>query len=172
MSRRRIRPGAAIAAVVVSAAMVKFLVLDAVVVEGRSMLPRLKPGSVVLVLRCAYGLKNPFGSGYLVRWSSPQLGDVVASPNPREGRTVLKRVVAVGPVRLSIAADSLVGPLIDAPLGPERSRELGDSLFVPPAAVFLLGDNISESVDSRDYGPVSIDLIFGRALVSRHRTAP
>jgi signal peptidase I len=127
---------------------------------------------VILVLRCAYGIKNPFGPGYFVRWAAPRLGEVVAAPNPRDGRTVVKRVAAVGPVRLVVAAGALVGPLIDAPLDAGRSAELGDSLFVPAGSVLLLGDNVAESVDSRDYGPVSIDLIFGRVCASRLRTAP
>lgn len=171
MRPRSIRPGAVIVAVVVLVVAVKFLVLDAVVVDGRSMLPRLTPGSVVLVFRAAYGVKNPLGPGYVARWAQPRLGDVVAAANPRDGRVLVKRVVAIGPAELAVAAERLVGPMVDAFLGAERAAALGPSLSVPEGSVFLLGDNQLESVDSREYGPVPIDLVYGRVLTSRFRAA-
>ncbi len=172
MRPRSLRPGAVIIAVVVLVVAVKYLVLDAVVVDGRSMLPRLKPGSVVLVLRVSYGIKNPLGPGYLARWAAPRLGDVVAAANPRDGRVLVKRVAAVGPAELAVSAERLVGPMVDAFLGGERAAAIGPVLYVPEGSVFLLGDNQLESVDSREYGPVPIDLVYGRVLTPRSRAEP
>jgi signal peptidase I len=125
------RPGLILVAVVLFALAVKAFVLDAAVVEGRSMLPLLAPGAIVLVLRCAYGLRLPSGSGYLLRWAEPKVGQVVAASNPRDGKSVVKRVASL---------DS--GGL-----------------------VFLAGDNAPESVDSRDYGPVSLGAVRGRVIL-------
>jgi len=118
-------------AVLAAALAVKAFVLDAAVVEGRSMLPLLEPGRVVLVLRCAYGLRLPWGGRYLLRWAEPEIGQVVAAANPRDGRSVIKRVAALG-------ADGWV---------------------------YLAGDNAPESLDSREYGPVSPGGISGRVLL-------
>jgi signal peptidase I len=171
MPPRSIRPGAAVLAVVALVAAVKFFVLDAVVVDGRSMLPLLKSGSVVLVLRCAYGIKNPLGAGYLSRWASPKRGEIVAAASPRDGRVVVKRVAAVGPAALSVAAGRLVGPAVDVPLAADAAARLGDAASIPRGTVFLLGDNDAESVDSRDYGPVPVDALYGRALAGSRRSA-
>jgi signal peptidase I len=142
----------------------KLFVLDAAVVDGRSMRPTLEPGSIVLVLRCAYGLPKPWGQGYLLRWASPRRGEVVAAASPRDGLPVVKRVAAVGPVSLSVAAGRLLGPGIDWPIAPGQAQRIGRGLELRPESLFLLGDNPSESIDSRDYGAVGTAAVSGRVL--------
>jgi len=95
MRPSRPRPALALAAALLVALAAKAFVVDAAVVDGRSMLPGLKPGAVVLVLRCAYGLRLPSGDGYLLRWGAPRIGDVVAASSPRDGRPVVKRVASI-----------------------------------------------------------------------------
>ena len=112
-------------------------VIDAAVVSGTSMAPTLMPGSIIVILRCAYGVRNP-GGGYLLFWSSPRTGDVVVSLNPQTGESVVKRVVA-----------SLPG----------LSRQ--------ESSLFLMGDNPGESLDSRKYGLVPVESILGRVLLSK-----
>jgi signal peptidase I len=165
MRPRKLRPGWAIllAALVVLA--VKVFVLDAAVVDGPSMLPSLRPGSLVLVLRCAYGLRSPSGTGYILAWASPRRGDIVAARNPEDGLAIVKRVAAVGPVWLSVAAGHLLGPGLDAALSMEQAVRAEAGLELPPRACFLLGDNPPESLDSRDYGPVSLDLVAGKVIL-------
>ena len=95
MRSRRLRPGWAILAAALLVLFTKAFILDAAIVDGRSMLPTLEPGTFVLVLRCAYGLRSPVGKGYLLRWATPRRGDVVAAANPRNGLPVVKRVGTV-----------------------------------------------------------------------------
>lgn len=92
MRASRPRPALILLAALLVAAAAKAFVLDAAVVDGRSMLPLLAPGSVVLVLRCAYGLNLPSGGRYLLRWAEPGPGEVVAASSPRDGGPVVKRV--------------------------------------------------------------------------------
>jgi len=47
----------------------------------------------------------------------------------------------------------------------ERRRDQLASLRVPEGSVFALGDNRDHSDDSRDWGPVSIQNVKGRALL-------
>jgi signal peptidase I len=159
------RPGWAIVSAVIAALVAKTFILDAAVVDGRSMQPLFRQGSVVLVLRCAYGLRLPSEGGYLARWKDPCRGDVVVARSPRDGSAVVKRVAAVGPIALSVVAGRLLGPGVDLPLSTEAIERFGDGIAVGEGALFLLGDNAADSVDSRDYGPVPIEAIEGRVIL-------
>jgi signal peptidase I len=165
MRSRKIRPGLAILAAALLVLLAKTFVLDAAVVDGPSMRPTLEPGALVLVLRCAYGLRSPSGYGYLLRWSSPRRGEIVAAASPRDGLPVVKRVAAAGPLSLSVAAGRLVGPGLDAALSARQAERMGDEVELPAGRLFLLGDNPPESLDSRDYGPVPIEAVSGRVLL-------
>ena len=165
MRERKFRPGWAILAAAILLFLLKAFVLDAAVVDGPSMRPTLEPGSLVLVLRCAYGLRSPSGRGYLLRWARPRRGEVVAAASPRDGLPVVKRVAAAGPTLLSVAAGRLVGTALDAALTAEQAGRIGGELALPAGALFLLGDNPPESLDSRDYGPVPIEAVSGRVIL-------
>ena len=138
--RRSSGPLVPILAALVSAFLLKSFVVDLAVVEGSSMLPTFRQGQVVVVLRAAYGLRMPPGiGGYLFRWSSPRPGQIVVACNPQSGVDVIKRVQT----ERRVAAVS----------GDMEER------------VFIVGDNPPESLDSRDYGEVSVEKIAGRVLL-------
>jgi signal peptidase I len=163
MTRSRFRPLSTLIVAAASILAAKAFVVDAAVVEGRSMLPGYRPGRVVVVLRCAYGLRWPSG-GYLATWAPPRRGDVVAAANPRSGKPVLKRVAAAGPTALVVEAGRLLGPGIDVELGEAARARFGPVPALPAGRYLLLGDNLPESLDSREYGPVPIEAIFGKVL--------
>lgn len=132
--------GALLAATVVALA-VKVFAADLAVVEGRSMEPFVSRGSVVLVLRCAYGLRSPGpGGSYWLRWGAPSPGDTVLAFPPATGTRVVKRVSAVAG-RFGAAPGAY-----------------------PEGPVYLLGDNPPDSRDSREYGPVGMDDIAGKVI--------
>lgn len=82
-------------------------------IEGESMLPTLVPGDRVLMVR-------------IVR---PRVGQLVVLHDPRDGKLLVKRVVAL------------------------RGGE-----------VFVRGDNISSSTDSRTFGGVPRRRVCGRVV--------
>lgn len=86
--------------VVVVAVLVRVFILDAAVVEGKSMLPRYRNGKVVLIFKAAYGIRWPAGS-YIVRWSTPSPGDVVAALRVDSREMVIKRIGEIRGDRLS-----------------------------------------------------------------------
>jgi signal peptidase I len=72
----------------------KFFLFDFMIAEGRSMLPAIRPGTILLVNRAAYGFKLPWARQYLVRWAEPAVGDVIVFYTP-QGNTAVKRCVEI-----------------------------------------------------------------------------
>lgn len=80
----------AVAAAFFAALILKLFLVDVMIAEGRSMLPTIRPGTIVVVNRLAYGLRNPVSAGYLFRWAQPRAGDIVVFPAP-DGVFAVKR---------------------------------------------------------------------------------
>jgi signal peptidase I len=59
------------------------------------MLPSLKPGSVLVVNKAAYGLRIPGAKAYIFRWALPHRGDMVVFYTPL-GERAVKRCYSVG----------------------------------------------------------------------------
>lgn len=130
------------------------------------MAPGASDGDLVVYLKAAYGLRKPLGEGYLIRWRDPAPGEaVVAIGQGRPRVRALKRIFETGPAFI-LFEDGVWkargGELAAAPGSPSASRL---SLYVPPGAVFLAGDNPAVSYDSRHYGPVAIENIAGKVLL-------
>lgn len=122
-------------------------------VSGASMEPTYRAGDRLLVLR---------GAGELRR------GDVVVVRNPLAAQELLvKRVVGLPGETVSGAGAviRLDGAALDEPYV-KAGTGVGTlvDVRVPPGHVFVLGDNRTESIDSRAFGPVSRDLIVGRVV--------
>ncbi|QQO08323.1 signal peptidase I [Breznakiella homolactica] len=84
------QPGRAILAAFGIALFMKFFLFDFMIAEGRSMVPAISPGSILLVNRVAYGFRFPWDQGYSLRWNHPKEGDIVVFITPL-GQTAVKR---------------------------------------------------------------------------------
>lgn len=125
--------------------LLRVLVIDLILVQGRSMAPMIDSGQMVLVNRLAYGLRLP-GLSYLVRWSSPRQGDILVFEPPAGPRRSIKLCIA--------------GPGDPIPPGiASRAAVVGNDQAV------VLGINTRESIDSRHFGPVEIRDVIGKAVV-------
>lgn len=131
----------------------RVFVAQPVVVHGDSMAPTLADGAVLVVDRLSY------------RFTEPAVGDVVVAAVPEQGE-VVKRVVAVAGDSVGLEDGVLVrnGALVAEPyIDPTQMKgTYWGPIVVPDGQVFLLGDHRFTSLDSRHYGPVSIDAIEGR----------
>jgi signal peptidase I len=162
---RPTRPIFVFFSVVLVALAVKLFVLDVLFVSGPSMSPAISHGTLVAEYRLAWGIPVPFSNAYLVRWGSPQAGDVVIYPI--NGRYVVKRCLASEGIPLEFSNERGYSVRVgDAtiPLDETQYKKMKDAECVPDGMLFALGDNMAESRDSRDYGFVSIDSIRGKAL--------
>ncbi|MDR0389509.1 MAG: signal peptidase I [Spirochaetaceae bacterium] len=90
----KIQPLKAIAAALVTALAMKLFLFDFMISEGRSMLPAIRPGALLLINRAAYGLRFPWAGRYVLRWKQPETGDIVVFKTPL-GQTAVKRCAAV-----------------------------------------------------------------------------
>jgi signal peptidase I len=72
------------------AVLLKLCCFDFVLVDGNSMMPALKPGSVLFVNRIAYGFRFPWMKSYLLSWKKPAKNDIVVFITPM-GHIAVKR---------------------------------------------------------------------------------
>jgi len=126
-------------------------------VEGTSMLPRLEDHDRLFINKFVY------------RISSIHRGDVVVFHYPRDPeKSYIKRVIALPGDRISIERGRvyLNGRLLHEPYVPDEFRDARSMVetVVPDDAYFMMGDHRSISSDSREFGPVDRDLIYGKAV--------
>jgi signal peptidase I len=126
-------------------------------VEGTSMLPRLVDRDRLFINKFVY------------RISAIERGDVVVFRYPRDPeKSYIKRVIALPGDRLRIDRGQvwLNGARLVERYVPEEfedNRSMAE-MVVPPDSYFMMGDHRSISSDSREFGPVDRDLIYGKAV--------
>jgi len=136
---------------------INLFLAQATQVQGQSMEPNLHSEQRLVVEKVSY------------RFHGPRRGDIVVIDMPEAGPELLiKRVIALPGETLSsrggkvvINDEALDEPYVTHPGG----RDIAEQV-VPPLHVFVMGDNRQFSNDSRNFGPVPIDNIIGRAWFS------
>ncbi|MGD8244062.1 MAG: signal peptidase I [Anaerolineae bacterium] len=135
---------------------VNVYVAEAVTVKaGPSMEPNLYRGYRVMTEKVSY------------RLHPPQRGDVVVVERTDGEESLIKRVVALpGEVVEVRGGHTLVnGRSMEEPWVTHFGGPSCPATVIPPAHVFILGDNRPVSRDSRAIGPVSMESIKGRAFL-------
>jgi signal peptidase I len=139
--------------IIVSAFIIVFL-YQPVRVEGTSMLPVLEDQDRLFINKMAY------------RVGQIEHGDVVVFLYPHDHtKSYIKRVIALPGEQVRIDHGRVNGKQLKERYVPpmyadERSQP---EMVVPEHEYFVMGDHRSISSDSRDFGPVDRDLIFGKA---------
>jgi len=145
---------------IISLAISAFIIIflyQPVKVEGTSMMPSLDDQERIFVNKFVYRLE------------SIQRGDIVVFRYPRDtSKSYIKRVVGLAGdhIRIEGGAVYVNGVALNEDYVPsvyadQRSME---NVVVPENSFFVLGDHRSMSNDSRDFGPVPSNFIYGKAV--------
>lgn len=135
------------------------------------MEPSLRDRQTVFVNRLAYGLKGPRDMGYVVVWGGPRPGDVLVFEHPYGGRLAVKRCLLVPGDEVRVTRQRLYADDHSWRITPEVRAQLGGRNKIPEGFVFVLGENLSASVDSRVYGLIPVARIHGKVLGPLRREA-
>jgi len=145
---------------VVSLAISAFIIVflyQPVKVEGTSMMPELDDQERIFVNKFVYRLE------------AIERGDVVVFRYPRDtSKSFIKRVIALPDDKVRIESGQVFvnGHRLDEDYvasGFTDDRSYPE-VTVPAHSYFLLGDHRNMSNDSRDFGPVNIGFIYGKAV--------
>ncbi len=159
-----------------------------------SMKPTLLEGDFILVNKFAYGLRLPVSGKVVLPISKPKTGDIVIFRHPDQD--LIKRVVGVPGDRVrysdkqlylndkvvprtfieatqdygvyTIESKEILGNIIhDIYDYPQTHREYRyTDVVVPEGSYFVMGDNRSNSKDSREWGFVSEKDLLGKAVAT------
>jgi signal peptidase I len=118
------------------------------------MTPSISPGEYFL-----YRKKSVFVTGYL-------RGDVVIIKTNHSDQWTIKRVIGVENDLVQITGTSIFvndKGLVMRESYFESENQKKQEWKVDVGELFVLGDNFQDSIDSRVYGPININLVKGRA---------
>ena len=109
-------------------------------------------------------------------FTDPQQGDIVVFSDPQiPSRTLIKRVIATEGQTVNLV-DGVVyvdGTALDEPyvqgasepLRPASNVSITYPYTVPEGCLWVMGDNREDSSDSRYFGPIDVNSVFGKAFV-------
>lgn len=169
---------------------VRWFLFEPFVIPSESMVPNLLIHDHIVVKKWSYGIKPPFGDGWLFRFSGvPQRGDVVVFRIP-ENRNVfyIKRLIGLPGDKIktkgkNLYINDLLIPLETVGEDGEHQETIDDNkhivrfkdgsgfdesiekeVTVPEKSFFVMGDNRFNSYDSRFWGFVPEELMVGKAI--------
>jgi signal peptidase I len=165
---------------VLAALLIKTFVLQAFFIPSASMEPTLRggnglPGDRVLVDKVSYHVRDVSRGDVIVFHAPPDFPDPTITD-------LIKRVIGLpgdevtfedGKVKINgdFIAEPYLGPnkpTLPAPEGAgkwDHRCVAEDPCKVPPGHLWVMGDNRTDSEDSRWVGPIPEDLVVGRAFV-------
>lgn len=141
-----------LAPALILALLVHLFLAQATVVYGQSMEPNLHPNQRLIVEKFSYRLQ------------APARDDIVVVDRPDMEEMLVKRVVALPGETVEIRRGTVY---VNGAVAPELYAHDTTAFDMPPLtlgplAYFVMGDNRSNSNDSRSFGPIRRDEIVGR----------
>jgi signal peptidase I len=152
-----------IGAALLAAFLIKTFLIQAFYIPSESMVPTLKNGDRVLVNKLSYNLHDVH-RGDIVVFERPP-----SEPTDPQIKDLIKRVIALPGETVSGDESGHVlinGKLLNEPYLPAGVTTTGLQQFkIPAHHYWVMGDNRSNSKDSRYFSAISDSLIVGRAFI-------
>ncbi len=159
------------------ALIIRTFVIQAFKIPSESMVPTLQIGDHLFVLKFAYGISIPFIDKKIMEWNSPKRGDIIVFRYPDDPkRDFIKRTIGLPGEKIQIKHKQVY--INDKSLGEDYkihtdisgieqpTRDMWEkAIIIPQDSYFMMGDNRDSSLDSRFWGPLSKNLIKGKAFI-------
>ncbi len=168
----------AIIIAILIAVVVRTLIVQAYKIPSPSMVPTLLVGDHLLVNKFIYGVKIPLLRRTIIPVTDPKRGDIIVFIYPQDrSKDFIKRVIGVGGEKIEIRNKKIwindrpyqdaVGIYSDPVSYPAivQPRDNFGPVTVPKNALFVMGDNRDQSLDSRFWGFVELKDVEGKAVV-------
>lgn len=165
-----------IAIALVLALFIRTFIIQAFKIPSSSMVPTFMVGDRIFVNKFIYGAKVPFTKFRLPAVREPKRGDIVVFISPEDRKKdFVKRLIAFGGESVEIKDGRIYinGNLLEAPSSIRsvyyyNSGDYGAQnqvIKVPADSYYVMGDNSSNSRDSRYWGFVPKDNMIGKVFV-------
>jgi signal peptidase I len=140
---------------------IRTLLIEPFIVPTGSMIPTIQIGNRVLAEKITYRFVRP-----------PRYADIVVFPDPKgEHPHLIKRVIATAGQtvdlkngKVLVDGKELVEPYTHGQPSTPLSQEFKFPLKVPDGDLWVMGDNRTNSGDSRIFGPIPASEVQGHAI--------
>ena len=145
-------------AAVVLATLIRVFIFEPFIVPSPSMDPTLKVGDKVIINKIAY------------RVGSIERGDIVAFHSPLEEKDLVKRAVAVEGDEITLTSEGEIyingERIIESYIPADQVVSyINQTVTLGEDEVFVMGDNRNNSFDSRYFGAIPEEDVFGEFMV-------
>ncbi len=164
--------GEALLIALLFAVLIRLFLVSAFTIPSGSMLNTIQIGDYLLVNKLSYGLKLPIIDTWIYKGDGPEYGDIIVFKYPKNPSVdYIKRVVGLPGDVMEVRNKQLYrnGEIVQEDyIRHTRPNHLGmlDNVApftVPEDEYYTLGDNRDNSEDSRAWGSVHRDAIYGKA---------
>jgi signal peptidase I len=140
---------------------IRTLLVEPFIVPTGSMIPTIQIGNRVLAEKVSFRFVR-----------EPRYGDIVVFPDPKgEHPHLIKRVIATGGQTVDLRNGKVFvdGQQLDEPYTHGQPSfplmsEISFPLEVPAGDIWVMGDNRTNSGDSRVFGPITVKSVEGHAV--------
>jgi signal peptidase I len=149
----------AIVSAVIVAVLIRIFIFEPFIVPTPSMEPTLMVGDKVIINKLAY------------KFGDIENGDIIAFHSTIEGeKELVKRAIAVEGDKIVLTSDGEIfvndERLSEDYVQPGQELSyLNQEFIVGPGEIFVMGDNRNNSFDSRFFGMIPEENVFGEFLI-------
>ncbi len=168
----------AILVAILLALLIRTFFVQAFKIPSGSMKQTLQIGDHILVNKFIYGIRIPFLRSAIVAFKKPKRGDIIVFKYPVDpDKDFIKRVIGLAGDRVegrdkkiyvnNKPIDDDFSIRTDPHINPRglTARDNFGPITVPDNALFVMGDNRDQSLDSRFWGFVDLKVVSGKAFM-------